>query len=210
MPESNKHTPRLGRNVRNVVWGETVGSAVALASVFAARKILPAQTEHITARLTAALERNGKRTPEEARKTAERVVVIVLMNIGGLASVLTQFGMRRMMNDAHQYSLPVDLSALLVGRIGGTTTMTAGIYGTEKLAGNSLRATEEVLAKGIHWINNKALGSQETNVSDEERRAAYVVVSNILQSIYAIPGNAGAQTFVERIADGRKTGPERG
>lgn len=205
MTDEKRHG-QWARNARNVAWGEAVGSAVALGSVFAARKAFPRQTEQMVARLAGLIEKHSNKTPEEAHKSAERIADVVLMNLGGMASMLTQFGMRRALHDGHRYSLPADLAILLVGRIAGTSTMTAGLYGTEKLASGPLRASEEGLAKGIHWLNRHALGEKSTAVTDDERRAAYVVISNVLQSIYAFPGNAAAQTFAEKVVDSRSNG----
>lgn len=203
MPENDKSSPSFNRNLKNVIWGEVTGSAIALASVFMARKVLPEQTEQLTSRLSDILQRRSAKTPEESHMTTERVIDVVLMNVGGLASVLTQFAMRRMGKNEHKYSLPVDLAALLVGRIGGTSTMAAGLYATEKMAGTPLRTSEDMVAKGIHWLNGKASGKENVPLSEMEQRAAYVAVSNILQSLFAIPGNAMAQTFTDKVMAGK-------
>lgn len=209
----DKHHSRMRweRNAKNVAWGEVVGSAVALGSVFAARKAFPGQTERMVSRLAGLIEKHSGKTPEDAQQAAERIVDVVLMNLGGMASMLTQFGMRRAFRDGHHYSLPTDLAVLMAGRIAGTSTMSAGLCGTEKLAEKPLRASEEALAKGVHWLNRHALGEKGVEVTEDERRAAYVVISNVLQSIYAFPGNAAAQTFAERVADsvGKGQSPRR-
>src|SRR5690606_21980469 len=131
---------------------------------------------------------------EEARATADRGIDVVLMNMGGFASVLTQFAMRRMGKNEHKQSLPVDLAALLMGRIGGTGTMAAGLYATEKWAAPPLRASEDMVARGIHWLGQQVTGKENAPPSADEQRAGYVAVSNILQSLFATPGNAMAQT----------------
>lgn len=202
MTEDKQHG-QWAKNARNVVWGEAVGSAVALGSVFAARKAFPRHTEQMVARLGSLIEKHSGKSPEEARQSAERITDVVLMNLGGMASMLTQFSMRRAMHDGHAYSMPADLAILLVGRLAGTATMSAGLYGTEKVASEPLRASEGALAKGIHWLNRHALGEKSDAVSEEERRAAHVVISNVLQSIYAFPGNTAAQTYAEKVVNSR-------
>lgn len=205
MAEKAASSALIKQNLKNVMWSEVVGSAVSLASVFVARKLMPEQTEQLTSRLSHALVKNNRRSPQQARENAEHIIDVVLMNLGGVAGMLTQFTLRRM-NGKGQKPLHIDLAALLLGRIGGTSTMAAGLYTTEKFAQTPLRASEATLAKGIHRLNAAISGKRDMPVSADEQRAAYVVVSNVLQSLFAAPGNTLAQTFVDREIAKRQAG----
>lgn len=193
-----KSQASLAMQLRQSLAGEIVGTIVSVGAVYLARQVAPEQTERLTQLFAKILARHFNHTPEQAAQIAQKATDVTLMHLGGLGNMGTQMALRLRNPELRAKFGLKELGRVIVGRTAGTIGATGAIIGLETHAPDVLRATEQVMAKGIHL--GQAPDARET-------RLASLILSSLMQSAGAIASNTPAQLLYDRVVT---PGRERG
>lgn len=167
--------------------GEVVGLSVSLGAVYVANHLFPGQTRWATKKIAERLGTWRGTAPTEQLACAGKIMDVTLMNIGGLSNMATQFTLHRQaMKPEDRQPLGYDLGRLLAGRVAGTATSIGTLALTQKHMSSRMfrseRRVSDILGGGA--------------ASD---RFAELFVSDIIQSIGAMPGNVTAQLLYDHV-----------
>lgn len=167
--------------------GEVVGLSVSLGAVYVANHMFPGQTKWATKKIAERLGTWRGTAPTEQLACASKIMDVTLMNIGGISNMATQFTLHRhATNPEDRQPLGHDIGRLLAGRVAGTVTSIGSLAFAQKHMpsgiGKSERRISDVMGKG-----------------PAAERFAELFISDIIQSIGAIPGNVSAQLLYDQI-----------
>ncbi len=167
--------------------GELVGIVVSLGAVYFANHLLPNQTRAATQMVARTLGKWRGTHAHEQEICARKIMDVTLMNIGGLSNMSAQFALHRTsIAPDDRPPLAHELGRLFTGRVVGTVTAIGTLALTQKNAPSAMKKTEQHLSK--------CFGS--TTASN---RFSELLVSDIIQSVGAVAGNAPAQILFDKL-----------
>jgi hypothetical protein len=189
----------LKNSFLHVAIGEMVGTVVAVASVLLGRHAFRPHVAALEERLASAYARAAN--VERAQQLAGKTMDVLLMNLGGMANLATQFTLRRISSGAEQDPLWQDVARVAFGRLVGTTGAVAAISAAENLAEPSLRQAEQKIG-WLVWQSRRLMGAvEQPEPSQIDQRLAELLASSMVQSAGAILSNAPAQTLFTKVAN---------
>lgn len=196
LPELAPSKP-VARQFASSALGEIVAFSLAIGAVYVSDRLFPKQIESVVARIARSLGQWRDTSPEMQTELAKKIFDVGIMNMAGISGMAVQFGMRR----AHQKpeeKTPFwyEAGRLAVGRLAGTITA----IGTLAL----MTTRTPGLMKGMESGISKQLG---TNAHSD--RLAELFVSNAVQTVGAIAGNAPAQLLYDRLVHAPANAPSR-
>ena len=187
LPSSKKPLKKASTQLLHSSLGEAAGFAVSLGAVYFADCLLPGPTSRATKRVAQALSRWRHTETAQEIACARKIIDVSLMNIGGLTNMGTQFTLHRYgINPEERAPLAQDLGRLLTGRLVGTATSIGALAFTQKHMSSAISTGEKGISDALA---GGAAGD----------RFAELLISNIIQSIGALPGSVSAQLLYDRV-----------
>jgi hypothetical protein len=167
--------------------GEVVGIAVSLGAVYFANHLLPNQTRVATQMVARTLGKWRGTPMHQQEICARKIIDVTLMNIGGLSNMGAQFALHRTsIAPEDRPPLTHELGRLFTGRVVGTITAIGTLALTQKNAPLAMKSTEQRLSR---FLGNTAASS----------RFSELFISDIIQSVGAVAGNAPAQILFDKL-----------
>ncbi len=194
-PETEKqedlHEP-LKRQVTISAVGEMVAFTLAIGAVYVSERMMPKQTEAFVQEIAGQMAKWRGASVESQKLCAKKILDVAIMNMAGATGMAAQFGIRR----AHQKEedkMPLwyEASRLLTGRVVGTFTALSTLALMETRAPKWMRKMEGSVSKGTN------------------DRFGELLVSNSVQTVGAIVGNAPAQLLYDHLVNPPQKEPTR-
>lgn len=196
-PENKKDTElheSATRQLRNTALGEMTAFSIAIGAVYASEMLLPKHTQALVARLAEHLGQWRGVSAETQTGFAQKILDVGIMNMAGASSFAVQFGLRRSYQSAEEKTpLWYEAGRLVAGRIVGTMTAIGALAVMGTKAPGVMRHMETGMS-----------GKLGANIHAD--RFAELFVSNAVQSLGAIAGNAPAQLLYDHVVNPPKQG----
>lgn len=204
----------------NALAGEAVGHTVAIGAVYVLPPVLPGVDKALHNVFRKAIA-SWRGTPEEKQEEPARIAKdVAVMQTAGLSNFVTQLALLRQDRSAAR-SMGHDMGRLVSGRVGGTVASLAAEYAMREFMPGVTRAVENCTANAVHSTRcafhctpkpsplsltapKRYDWTTKGECPDEaDKHLASVIVSNLVQTLGAIPGNTALQHVFDALVESR-------
>jgi len=174
--------------------GEVAAFSIALGAVYMSERMFPKQMKVFISRLAEQLGNWRGTSADSNTVLAKQIIDVGIMNVAGASGMAVQFGVRRSLQTPEEKKpLGYEAGRLATGRIVGTATAVGALAFVSSKAPYFMKIMQSGISKG-------------TGDSARSERFAELFVSNAVQSVGAVAGNAPAQLIYDHLVNG----PEKG
>jgi hypothetical protein len=179
-------TSVMSQTMQTIV-GEITGSILAIGAVYIAERGCPKHTEAFIESLAHKIGQWRGLPAHTQQKLAKEITDFGVMNLGSGANLAVQLGMRwGTRKPEEERSFAYEVPRLAVGRIGGTITAAGGLALAKTFAPRLMEGSASPAVRLFGGgLTAQWLGKQ--------------VMSNLVQSAAALPGNVPAQLLFDHL-----------